>query len=380
MQLALTEDQTMLAQTASAFVIEHSPVARLRHLRDTQNPLGYEKALYQQMAELGWTSIPFAERDGGLGLGMAGAIIVSEALGKTLAPEPYVPSILLAGQALALGGDEAQRARWLPALMDGSQVATLAYQETGSRYQLHRVTTRAQRTASGFRITGQKIQVQAGYGANAYVVSARTSGDERDEQGVSLFWVPADGAGVTTTRQWRIDSRNAAILDLVGVEVPSHCLLGTPDQGSTLLQRVVDRGTVGLCGEMLGGMNEAFQRTLTYLKERRQFGVPIGSFQALKHRAAKLFIEIELARSATMAAARALDEAHPDAEQLVCIAKARCSDAYTWIANEAVQLHGGIGMTDEHDIGFFMKHARCCELTYGDAAHHRERYARLSDY
>jgi alkylation response protein AidB-like acyl-CoA dehydrogenase len=181
-------------------------------------------------------------------------------------------------------------------------------------------------------------------------------------------------------RQYRIDSRNAALLELKDVAVPAQALIGERDRGAQLLEDAIDRATTALCGEMLGAMFEAFDRTLNYLKERKQFGVAIGSFQALKHRAAKLFIELELARSATLLAARALDENQADAKALVSVAKARCSDAYVLAANEAVQLHGGIGMTDEHEIGFFIKHARVCELTFGDAAHHRDRYARLHGY
>jgi alkylation response protein AidB-like acyl-CoA dehydrogenase len=197
---------------------------------------------------------------------------------------------------------------------------------------------------------------------------------------VSLFIVPAGTPNLKVTRQYRIDSQNTALLDLDGVEVPASALIGKLGASAVLLDNVIDRATVALAGEMLGGMTEAFDRTLRYLKERKQFNALIGTFQALKHRAAKLFIEIELARSAVMAAARAIDEDAPDARVLVSVAKARASDAYVQVANEAVQMHGGIGMTDEHEIGFYMKHARVCELSFGDAAYHRDRFARLSQY
>jgi alkylation response protein AidB-like acyl-CoA dehydrogenase len=381
MQLSLTEDQTMLAKTASAFFAERSPVTRLRKLRDSKDERGYSKELYHQMAELGWTAIPFAEGDGGLGMGLAGAIIVTEAMGRTLAAEPYVPSILLAGQVLALGGSASQRKTWLEPVIGGEQVLALGYEEATSRYDVTRVKTRAESAADGgFRLNGTKQSVMGGALADGYIVSARTSGDEQARQGISLFFVPAGAPGLKVVRQYRIDSRNAALLELKDVAVPAQALIGERDRGAQLLEDAIDRATTALCGEMLGAMFEAFDRTLNYLKERKQFGVAIGSFQALKHRAAKLFIELELARSATLLAARALDENLPDAKALVSVAKARCSDAYVLAANEAVQLHGGIGMTDEHEIGFFMKHARVCELTFGDAAHHRDRYARLHGY
>jgi alkylation response protein AidB-like acyl-CoA dehydrogenase len=381
MQLSLTEDQTMLAKTASAFFAERSPVTRLRKLRDSKDERGYSKELYQQMAELGWTAIPFAEGDGGLGMGMASAIIVTEAMGRTLAAEPYVPSIALAGQVLALGGSASQRKTWLEPVIGGEQVLALAYEEATSRYDVTRVKTRAEPAADGgFRLNGTKQSVLGGALADGYIVSARTSGDEQARQGISLFYVPAGAPGLKVVRQYRIDSRNAALLELKDVAVPAQALIGERDRGAQLLEDAIDRATAALCGEMLGAMFEAFDRTLNYLKERKQFGVAIGSFQALKHRAAKLFIELELARSATLLAARALDENQADAKALVSVAKARCSDAYVLAANEAVQLHGGIGMTDEHEIGFFIKHARVCELTFGDAAHHRDRYARLHGY
>lgn len=380
MQLSLTEDQAMLAKTASAFIAEHSPVTRLRKLRDTRDERGYSPQLYQQMADLGWTSIPFAERDGGLGMGMAGAILVTEALGRGLAPEPYLASVVLAGQTLALGGSEAQRNQWLAPLIAGDKVLTLAFQEQGSRYEASQIKTRAEAAGSGYRLTGQKVQVLAGAGADAYIVSARSAGADDAREGVSLFIVPANTAKLKVTRQYRIDSQNTAIVELDGVEVPAPALIGKLGASATLLDTVLDRGTVALAGEMLGGMTESFERTIAYLKERKQFNVLIGTFQALKHRAARLFIELELARSATLAAARALDEELPDARQLVSVAKARASDAYVLIANEGVQMHGGIGMTDEHEIGFFMKRARVCELSFGDAGFHRDRFATLSQY
>lgn len=380
MQLSLTEDQAMLAKTASAFIAEHSPVSRLRKLRDSKDAKAYSPELYKQMAELGWTSIPFSERDGGLGMGMAGAILVTEALGRGLAPEPYLASVILAGQTLSLGGNDAQRNEWLAPLIAGEKVLTLAYQEQGSRYDHARVATKAEAAGNGYRLTGTKTQVLAGAGADAYIVSARSSGAEDAREGVSLFIVPANAKNLKVTRQYRIDSQNTAIVELQGVEVPASALIGTLGGSVQLLENVIDRATVALAGEMLGAMSEAFDRTIGYLKERKQFNALIGTFQALKHRAAKMFIELELARSATLAAARAIDEELPDARQLVSLAKARASDAFVLITNEGVQMHAGIGMTDEHEIGFFMKRARVCELSLGDSAYHRDRFATLSQY
>ena len=383
MPLSLTEDERMLASTANAFFAEHSPLTRLRRIRDSHDERGYSQELYKQMAELGWTAIPFPESEGGLGLGVTGATLVSEAMGRNLAGEPFVSSVLLAAQLLVQEGSSAQRASWLAPAIAGEKVLAFAHSELASRYDLAHVGARAAASTTaqrGFTLNGEKRAVLGGALADAYLVSARTSGDARSPEGISLFVVPAGTPGLKVTRQWRIDSRNAVILELTNVQVPEEALVGARDRALPTIEAAVDRATVALCGEMLGAMSAAFDGTLSYLKERKQFNVPIGTFQALKHRAAKLFIEIELARSAVLAAARALDESGSEAAALVSVAKARCSDAYVLVANEAVQMYGGIGMTDEHDIGFFMKHARVCELTFGDAAHHRDRYARLSGY
>jgi alkylation response protein AidB-like acyl-CoA dehydrogenase len=380
MPLVLTEDQTLLARTANEFVGASSSIARLRKLRDGRDERGYALDRYAKMAELGWTAIPFSEQDGGLGMGLAELVLVTEAMGRGLVPEPLIPSIALAGRAIALGGGAQHKAQWLSPAIAGTAILALAYTTRRGRFDLARVPFRAAEGPGGFRLTGQATQVWGGHLADAYVVAARTAGQDGDRNGISLFVVPAQARGVASERQFRVDSLNASQLTLDDVEVASADALGRIGEGHGLLGRVVDEATVALTGEMLGGMAEALERTLAYLRERRQFGVAIGSFQALKHRAARLYIELELSRSAVMAAARALDAENPDAAQLVSLAKARLSDAYCLIANEAVQMHGGIGMTDEHDIGFFMKRARACEMTFGDAAYHRDRFAALAGY
>jgi len=384
MQLALTEDQALLSRTAHEFATGGSPIARLRKLRDARDERGYALDRLARMAELGWTGIPFAESDGGVGMGFAELVLVTEAMGRGLAPEPLIPSIALAGRAIALGGSAAVKAAWLAPAIAGTKVLALAHARHRGRFDLTRVPVRAARAGDGngdgFRLTGTATQVWGGHLADAYVVAARTAGDDGDADGIALFVVPATSPGVTSRRQHRIDSQNVAELAFDGVAVATGDALGAVGDGHALLARVVDEATVALAGEMLGGMSEAMERTLAYLRERRQFGVAIGSFQALKHRAARLYIELELSRSAVMAAARALDAGSLEAPALASLAKAKLSDAYCLIANEAVQLHGGIGMTDEHDIGLFLKRARVSEMTFGDAAYHRDRYAALSGY
>ena len=351
MQLVLTEDQAQLSRTAHDFITASPPIARLRKLRDSRDARGYAADRFVRMAELGWTAIPFREADGGLGMGSAELVVVTEAMGRGLAPEPLIPSIVLAGRALALGGNPAHHAQ-LAAAIAGAQVLALAYARRDARFDLTRAPVHAIASGAGFRLTGEATQVWAGHLADAYVVVARTAGSDGERDGLTLFVVPA--GAVTTVRQHRIDSLNAALVRLTDVEVGAAAVVGEVGAGHALLTRVIDEATVALTGEMLGGMAEVLERTLGYLRERRQFGVPIGSFQALKHRAARLYIELELSRSAVMAAARALDAGSPGAAALVSVAKARLSDAYCLVTNEAVQLHGGIGMTDEHDLGFFL--------------------------
>jgi alkylation response protein AidB-like acyl-CoA dehydrogenase len=380
MLLVLDEDQQLLAKTARELVVTTTPLSRVRRLRDSGDERGFSPEIWRQMAELGWTAIPFSEKQGGAGLGLTELALVTEAMGRRLAPEPLLSSVSLAGSLIASGDNAALAEQWLPSIISGEKLVTLAYQERGSRHNPFRVATRAERTGSGFALSGDKAHVLDGFGADAYVVTARTAGADGDRQGITLFFVPATTPGVSSVRQHRVDSRNAALVRMDSVELDQAAVLGAVDRGADLLEDALDRGTVALCGEMLGGMSEAFERTLTYLKERVQFGVVIGSFQALKHRAARMFIEIELSRSATMAAARAMDAGDPRARALVSVAKARCNDAYLLIANEAIQMHGGIGMTDEHDIGFFLKRARVAEMTFGDSAYHRDRFARLSGF
>jgi len=380
MQFSLTDEQQLLRDSAAAFVRDNSSRRRIRALRDSKDADGFSRALWKQMAELGWLGIVFPEPAGGLGLGYKELALVLEEFGKGLMPEPWLSTVLLGGGAVWRGGSDAQRDAVLPGVIAGDRLLALAYQETHSRYDLCHVATRAERAGDGWRLSGEKHLVLDGHVADRLVVSARSAGAERERDGVTLFLLDADAPGITVTRQWTVDSRNAAIVHFDGVRAAPADVLGAVGGGGALLADVVDRATAGLCAEMLGGMEAAFAMTLDYLKTRQQFGVPIGSFQALKHRAAILFTEIELARSAVLAAAMAIDEAHPRAAEFVCTAKARCSDTFILVANEGVQMHGGIGMTDEHDVGFFLKRARAAEITFGDAAFHRDRFAALQSF
>jgi len=380
MDLVLNEDQELIAKTAIDFVEEHSPISRFRALRDSKAELGYSPELFKEMAELGWAGIPFDEKVGGAGMGMAELVLVTEALGRNLAPEPFLGCVAMAGSALALAGETEVVSTWLPRVIDGSKIVALAHQEARSRYDLFAIETRAEAVGDGYQLSGEKIQVLDAVGADALIIPARVSGQSGDRDGITLFLVEASASGLAIETQTRLDHRNAAIVRLDGVAVSGASIVGKPGEGGGFLEEVIDRATVALCGEMLGGMSKAFDLTLEYLKTRDQFGVKIGSFQALKHRAAEVYMEIELCRSVVMAAARAIDSGDKDVAKLVSLAKAKCSDTYILATNEGVQIFAGVGMTDEYDIGFFMKRARASELTFGDSAYHRARWATLGNY
>jgi len=380
--LVLSEEQELLARTAREFVAGRSSFKRIRRLRDTVDADGFSRELWREMAALGWLGIVIPEEHGGAGLGYMDLMVVMEELGRGLMPEPMLSTVLLGANAILLGGTDEQKREHLPAVAAGERLLALAYAEPRSRYDAHRVETKTTKAGSGWVLSGEKSQVLDGHVADWLIVSARTSGATGDASGITLFLLRPDTPGVTTERQQRIDDRNTALLRLDDVRVDRDAVLGTVDGAGKVLDAVLDRATIALSAEMLGSMLAAFEMTNDYLKTRTQFGAPIGSFQALKHRAAKRYIEIELARSAVMGAHRALDEGRDDATiaRFASLAKARTSDAFVLVGNEGVQMHGGIGMTDEHDMGFFIKRARVAEMTFGDSAWHRDRIAALDGY
>jgi len=380
MSLILNEDQLLLKQSAADFVKNESPVARVRRIRDSQDADGFSRDLWKKMAELGWQGILIPEQYGGLGMGYLEMACVLEECGRNLVPEPLLSTVLLGANAILLGGSDEQRASQLPQVVDGSLLLALAYHERGARYDPFEVATTATRRGAGYVLSGEKTLVFDGHVADRLVVSARTSGQTDACDGISLFLVESGAPGLDVIPQSTMHLRNAALVRLSEVEVSSDALLGKEGAGGAVLADVIDRATVGLCAEMLGASQAAFDMTLDYLKTRKQFGVLIGSFQALKHRAARMYIELELARSSVLGACEALDTGAEDWRQAVSLAKARCSDMATLVGHEGIQMHGGIGMTDEHDIGFYAKRARGAELTFGDATYHRDRFAALSGF
>ncbi|MDB2375973.1 acyl-CoA dehydrogenase family protein [Gammaproteobacteria bacterium] len=382
MSLVLSEDQQLLKDSAKAFVDQNAPVSVLRGLRDSKDAQGYDQNLWRQMLELGWAGMAIPEAYGGFEFGYGGLGVVLEESGRTLVSSPLIATVLLGASAINELGSDAQKSEFLPQVVSGELLLALAIDEK-PHHRPCRIETSAVKSGEGYVLNGCKTFVLDGHIANKLVVVARTSGAIDDEAGLSVFLVDAAAEGVSINRSWMVDSRNSAMLSLNNVKVGADALLGAEGGAYSSLTRVLDIGRIGVAAEMLGSMQQAFEITLDYLKQREQFGVLIGSFQGLQHRAAEMYSEIELCKSAVRAALAALDDADKtdaDIAEFASIAKAKLSEVATLVSNEVVQMHGGIGMTDEYDIGFYMKRARVAAAFLGDALFHRERYASLNGF
>ena len=381
MSMALNEDQTMLQTSARDFCREQAPVAVLRRMRDSADPQGYPRDLWQSMVALGWAGMAIPEAYGGFEFGYSGLGIVLEETGRTLVPTPLVSTVLLSASAINLAGSESQKSDLLPAVAAGDMVIAFALEES-ALHNPDNIGMKAVRAASGYTLTGSKQFVLDANVADRFLVVARTSGADTDQEGISLFLVDAGTPGVSVQNLCMVDSRNAGNVDFVNVEVPTDALLGTEGDARDALERTLDIGRIGLAAEMLGSIEEVFARIVEYLRQRTQFGVQIGAFQALQHRAAIMYSEIELCKSLVRKALFELDRADEaeDIPALASMCKAKLSEVAMLVSNEGVQMHGGIGMTDEFDLGFFLKRARVAQQTLGDAAFHRDRYASIRGF
>jgi alkylation response protein AidB-like acyl-CoA dehydrogenase len=379
MSLVLNEDQQMFRDAAKRFAAERAPVAQLRKLRDQNDGVGFDREVWKEMANMGWAGVLVPEEHGGAGFGYVGAGLIAEEIGRNLSATPLLSTSVLAVTALVRGGSPAQKEALLPAIAGGDLVVALASDEK-NRHAPHSIATRATGGSGKFKLNGRKIHVLDGHVADRLIVTARTSGDVESRDGITLFLIDGKASGVSVTRTPTVDSHNAASIELRDVVVSESDVIGTFDKGAVVLDAVLDAGRAVLAAELLGVAEESFERTLGYLRDREQFGVKIGTFQSLQHRAAHLFCEIELVRSVVLRTLQALEAQEPTAANLVCLAKGKATDVARIATNEAVQMHGGIGMTDEFDIGFFMKRARAAGETFGDYYYHADRYAQLSGY
>lgn len=379
MSLLLNEEQSLLKDSAKAFVDENSNLASIRSRRSEPKNPGLDQAKWQKVVELGWTAIPFSEEHGGLGLGYAELGVVLEEIGRGLVDVPLFSNIVLAGGVLDLAGSDEQKKRFLPDLIAGASFMSLAYQE-GARHTPNLVTTKLTEGPEGLTLNGKKQLVLDGGSADHLIVVCRSSGEKTDREGLSIVVVDARTKGVIVKNNLLLDGSRSANLEFQDVVVSEKDLIGDQGKGADTLDKLYAQASVALSAEMLGGAQTAFEMTLEYLKVREQFGAKIGSFQGLKHRASRWFCEIELSKSIVLKALRAIDSDDPKKDKIAHACKARLSSSFHLSGVEGVQMHGGIGVTDEHDIGLYMKRARVTELLLGDEAFHREKYAALSGY
>jgi alkylation response protein AidB-like acyl-CoA dehydrogenase len=378
MSFVLSEDQQMLRDTAMAFARDEMPVSHLRELRDG-GANGVDAEMRGKLAELGFFGVLVPEEYDGVGLGMVAMGQIMEAQGRTIAATPLLQTAVMGASALILGGSEAQKAEWLPKIASGEATVALAVDE-GTHHAPLNIATEAERNGQGYTLNGAKRYVPDGHHADVFIIAARTFGEAGQAHGISLFLVPNDADGLSVNALNTVDSHGAAHLTLEDVAVGEDSVLGAVDAGWEVLEPTLDRGRIALAAEALGSAQAAFDMTLEYMQTRKQFGQLIGSFQSLQHRAAKMFTDLELTRSCIAAALSGVDENRNDMAELASLAKARASDLIHLVSNETVQFHGGIGMTDAHDSGLYMKRARVQEALLGGGSYHRDRYAKLNGF
>jgi alkylation response protein AidB-like acyl-CoA dehydrogenase len=379
MALVLTEEQSMLRDSARGLISDKAPVSHLRQLRDAKDATGFSRELWKTFAEMGFSGLLVPEEFGGSGLGCVEAGVVMEEIGRTLMPSPFLSTAVLAVSALSRGGSAAQKAHHLLKIVDGSLLAALAIDE-GAKHRPLQTKLQAVRAGNGFRLTGDKAFVVDGHVADLLIVAARTGGAAGERDGLTLFLVDPKAKGMEIERTAMVDSHNAARIKFENVEVNADGVLGEVDQGFALLEGVLNIGRGAVASEMVGLSEEVFGRTVNYLKERKQFGKLIGEFQALQHRAAELYIDIELTRALVLAALQAMDENPAKATLIAAQAKAHACTTANRAVQEGVQMHGGMGMTDEFDLGLYMKRARTLQELLGDAGFHADRVAAMNGY
>jgi pimeloyl-CoA dehydrogenase small subunit len=377
MNFELSDEQTLLAETIKRFVATHYNFdARAKIIA---SPAGHSEDVWSAIAEMGLLGLPFAEAHGGFGGSTVDVMLVMEAIGEGLLVEPYLATVGLGGRFIARGGTKAQQDRILPELVQGKHTLAFAHTEPGARYDLRQVGLRARRSGDGWTLDGDKRMVVHGTQADTLVVSARTSGGETDAAGITLFLVPRTAAGVSVKDARTLDNLRAAEIRFTGVRVEADALLGREGEGFSLIEEVVDYATALLCAEAVGAIRYANDATLEYLKTRRQFGVPIGSFQALQHRMVEMMISYEQARSMAYLACVKIDSADAaERRRVISAAKIKIADACRHVSQESVQLHGGMGMTEELKVSHTFRRLTILAQTFGDAEHHLERFAASS--
>lgn len=376
MDFSFSDEQTLLQDSVSKFLQnDYNFETRQKVIKEEA---GFSAANWKQFAELGWLAMPFAEADGGFGGTAVETMIMMEQFGKGLVVEPFLPTVLLTGGALRIAGTDAQKAAHLPGIIDGSTQGALAFVEPQARFNLADLTTTAQKSGDGYSLSGYKAVVLNGPAADLLVVSARTAGGQRDESGVSLFLVPANAKGVSRRDYPTVDALRASEITFENVALDSAALLGEEGQGLALLQQIVDEGTLALGAEAVGCMEVAYKDTVEYCKTREQFGQPIGKFQVLQHRMVDMFMEHEQAKSLMFMAAMRLDEGYnAEAQKAVSAFKVQVGKSGRFVGQNAVQLHGGMGMTEELSIGHYFKRLTTIDTLFGNVDFHLKRFGNL---
>ena len=379
MKLVLSEEEQFLKDTAKNFAAERSPISHFRALRDNDDSTLWDKEIWSEMVKLGWPGILIPEEYGGSNFGVAGIGVILQECAKTLTPSPLFATGVLGAYAISNYGNEEQKKNYLPKIVSGEITTALAVDEF-SHHNPNDSVMSAKKEGSNYVLNGKKIFVIDGASADLFIVLSRTSGNSGDSAGMTLFLINADASGIEKIKLDMADSRNYANIVFNNVLIDSSQILGNEETGGETIEDILDIGRIAISSEMLGNAESAFETTLDYLKQRKQFGVLIGSFQALQHRAAEMFCELELTKSSVMAALRAADENSNELQRMSSLAKTIAGETLHLVSNEAIQMHGGIGVTDEYDIGFFLKRARVAEQIFGSAKYHTERYANLSGF
>ena len=376
MDFSFNEEQTLLAESVSRYIEnDYSFEDRQKQVKGED---GFSADNWKMFAELGWLGVPFTEAEGGFGGGAVESMLMLEQFGRGLVVEPFLATVVLAGGAIKHGGSDEQKAQFLPGIIDGSQQAALAYAEPQSRFNLADITTTAEQSGDGYVINGYKAVVLNGPHANLLVVSARTSGDQRDQDGVSLFVVAADADGVSRRDYPTVDGSRASEITFENVSVGADALLGEAGAGYAILERAIDDGILAIGAEAVGCMEVLYKDTVEYCKTREQFGQPIGKFQVLQHRMVDMFMEHEQSKSLMFMAAMRMDEGYnEEAQKAVSAFKVQVGKSGKFVGQNAVQLHGGMGMTDELNIGHYFKRLTIIDTLFGNVDYHLKRFGRL---
>ena len=379
MKLILNEEQQFLKDTAKNFAEERTPVNHFRSLRDNKDDLLWNKDTWKEMVNLGWSGILIPEEYGGSNFGLAGISVILQECGKTLTPSPLFATGVLGAYAISQYGTEEQKKKYLPQIANGEITTAIAIDESSHHNPLN-INTSAVSKDNSYILNGKKVFVVDGASADLLIVVARTSGKTGDSTGLTLFLVENNQPNINVVKLDMADSRNYANITFSDISVQKENILGDVEAGGEAIENILDIGRIAISAEMLGNTEAAFESTINYLKERKQFGVLIGTFQALQHRAAEMFCEIELTKSSIMAAMQGADNNSNELQRLASLAKTMAGETLHLVSNEAIQMHGGIGVTDEYDLGFYLKRSRVVEQIFGCSKFHTERYANISGF